>query len=115
MPLHQHGEITMRHSSPQCRLAYLAMLASVLFACTPPPQRYSNAVHPQYGDAEFLADLAQCRDQSATAMVTTSDYMTHSYVRVNETRANGCMTRHGWEPVSTADSWSPPLYTWSVW
>jgi len=102
----------MRHSSPRCRLASLAVLSSVLFACTPLPQRYSNAAHPHYGDAEFLADLTQCRSQSATAVVTTTDYMTHSQVRVNETRADGCMTRHGWEPVSTADPWSPPLSVW---
>ena len=102
----------MRHSSLRYRLAYSAVLSSLLFACTPPPQRYSNAAHPQYGDAEFLADLTQCRNQSATAVVTTTDYMTRSYVRVDETRADGCMTRHGWEPVSTANSWSPPLSVW---
>lgn len=102
----------MRHISPRCPLAYLAAFSSVLFACTPPPQRYSNAARPQYGDAEFLADLTQCRNQSATAVVTTTDYMTRSYVRVNETRADGCMTRHGWEPVSTANSWLPPLSVW---
>jgi len=102
----------MRHSTSRCRLAYLAVLSSALFACTPLPQRYSNAAHPQYGDAQFLADLTQCRNQSATAVVTTSDYVTHSQVRVNETWADGCMARHGWEAVSTADSWSPPLAVW---
>jgi hypothetical protein len=105
----------MRDGRPRNRLAYLAGLSGVLFACTPLPQRYQNTVHPQYGDSEYLSDLTHCRNENSAAVVTTVDYLTHSTVRVNEVQAGGCMTRHGWEPVSTADAWSPPLWRWAVW
>ena len=105
----------MRYSSPPCRLAQLAVLSSVLFACTPLPQRYLNSAHPHYGSSEYLSDLTRCRNENSTAIVTTVDDYSHSAVRVNEVQAEGCMTRHGWAPVSTAVAWSPPLYRWPVW
>jgi hypothetical protein len=97
------------------RCAHSAISAGVLCACVPQPQRYQNSVHPQYGAAEFMADLSRCRNENSTALVTTVDYQTHSTVRVNEVQTEGCLTRHGWEPASTAVSWLPPLYQWPAW
>jgi hypothetical protein len=106
----------MRHRNPRRRLAQLLMLSNVLFAaCTPLPQRYLNSLHPHYDSGNFLSDLTQCRNENAPAIVTTFDYETHSVARVNEVQVDGCMTRHGWEPVSTAVAWSPPLWRWPVW
>ena len=105
----------MRYSSPPCRLAQLAVLSSVLFACTPLPQRYLNSAHPHYGSPEYLSDLARCRNENSTAIVTTVDDESYSAVRVNEVQVEGCMTRLSWAPVSTAVAWSPPLYRWPVW
>ena len=105
----------MRYSTPPCRLAQLAVLSSVLFACTPLPQRYLNSAHPHYGSSEYLADLARCRSENSTAIVTTVDDESYSAVRVNEVQVEGCMTRLSWAPVSTAVAWSPPLYRWPVW
>ena len=105
----------MRYSSPRCRLAQLAVLSNVLFACTLLPQYYLNSAHPQNGAGEYLSDLTQCRNENAAAVVTTVDDETHSAVRVNEVQTEGCMTRHGWEPVSTAVAWSPPLWLWPIW
>jgi hypothetical protein len=105
----------MRYGRPRCRLAYLAVLSSVLGACTPQPipvaQHYLNTLHPQYGATEYIADLTQCRNENSAAVVTTvAYYQTYSAVRTNEVQAGGCMSRHGWEQVANTPSWSPPLW-----
>jgi hypothetical protein len=97
------------------RVAPFLALSSLIVGCTPPPQHYANPRHPQYAEAEYLWDLAQCRQENSTPVVSTIVYETHSTVHVNDTQADGCMTRRGWQPVSTAVSWSPPFLGWPGW
>jgi len=97
------------------QLALMAALLGLILGCTPLPQRYANLRHPQYAETEYLRDLAQCRQENSTGVVTTIDYETHSNFHVNDVQADGCMTRRGWEPISTAVSWSPPFWRWPAW
>jgi len=84
----------------------LAILSGVLCACTPLPTRYLNSVHPQYGNEEYLSNLAQCRNENSTVVVSILDYaLLPATVGVNEVKADGCMSRHGWEPASSSVSW----------
>jgi hypothetical protein len=98
----------MGHSNSQSRWAYLAILISgTLYACAPlPPERYLNSVHSQYGNGEYLSDLAQCRNENSTVVVSVLDYtLLPATVGVEEVKANGCMARHGWESASPAVFW----------
>jgi len=93
----------MSHSSPRSRWAYLAILSSALCACAPLPERYLNSVHPQYGNGEYLSNLAQCRNENSTVVVSILYYsVLQATVGVNEVKADGCMSRHGWEPAPTS-------------
>jgi hypothetical protein len=96
----------MRHSSPRTRWAHLAILSGVLCACVPVPERYLNSGHPQYGNEEYMSDLEQCRKESTTTVVSILNYaLLPAAVGVNEVKADGCMSRHGWVPAPTSISW----------
>lgn len=68
----------------------------VLCGCSP-FTLYENSSHPNYGAAEFKADLAQCRNQSVTVVVGVQGYNVQSWTGVDETKTNGCMAAHGWQ------------------
>ena len=53
--------------------------------------RYENASHPNYGAAEYSADLAQCRNRSVTMVVSTQAYNVQSGAGVDEMKTNACM------------------------
>ena len=53
------------------RLFGLLAALSGLCGCAPFPERYLNSVHPEYGAAQFVADLGLCRDGASTEVVTT--------------------------------------------
>jgi hypothetical protein len=97
----------MRHSSPRSRWAHLAILSGVLCACVPLPERYLNSAHPQYGNEEYISDLARCRNENSTVVVSILGYaLLPATVGANEVKAEGCMSRHGWEPApSSVFSW----------
>lgn len=96
-----------------CRSLPLAALLEALAGCAPLPQSYLNTTHPHYGATEYLADLSQCRNESSSVVTSIQDE-THSTARVNDVQTEGCMSRHGWAPASTAIAWSPPLYWWPI-
>jgi hypothetical protein len=99
-------EIMMRHISPRYRRAHLAILSGVICACVPLPERYLNSAHPQYGNEEYIFDLAQCRNENSTVVVSILDYaLLPATVGVNEVKAEGCMSRHGWEAAPSSVSW----------
>ena len=60
--------------------------------------QYRNASHPNYGDADYKSDLAQCRKQSSK-VVAVSGYDDRSEIQVDEAKARSCMTERGWQAV----------------
>ncbi len=78
-------------------LATLAIPLGLLCCCT--PGHYQNTTHPNYGDAEYKADLAQCRHDNSTTK-TTQGYDVQTIVTVDEPKAASCMTARGWQPTS---------------
>ena len=98
----------MRHSSPRTRWVHWAVLSGILCACVPAPVpvRYLNAAHPQYGNEEYLSDLAQCRNENSTVVVSILYYaVLPAAVGMDEGKADGCMSRHGWQPAPASVSW----------
>ncbi len=101
--------ISERRRSISMRPTRLVAVLSGLCACAPLPQHYVNSVHPEYGLPAYMSDLGQCRDLSSTQVVSTLtdyyyDYPSRSAVAVDHVKANGCMTRRGWEPAPTSVS-----------
>lgn len=88
--------IVMHHRSRPIRWSTLAVPLFVLCACAV-PTRYQNSSHPNYGAAEFSADLTQCRSRSAMAVVSTLGYNVQSGVGVDEVNVNACMAAQGWQ------------------
>jgi hypothetical protein len=82
-----------------CRLLIplIAMLMP-LIGCSSTPQ-YANPGRPGSGEADYKNDLAECRKQNST-IVTSSGYDDRSEVRVDEAKAQSCMTQRGWRAVS---------------
>jgi hypothetical protein len=80
------------------RLIRLLAALSGLCSCAPLPERYLNSVHPEYGAAQFVADVGLCRDRASTEVVSTLGgyYPPQSTVEVDEASVLGCMARHGW-------------------
>jgi hypothetical protein len=83
------------HLSPGA--ASLGILLGVVCACTTP--RYQNVTHPNYGDAEYKTDLAQCRRDNST-VETHQGYDVQTEVKVDEAKAASCMTARGWQPMA---------------
>ncbi len=61
--------------------------------------QYKNVNHPNYGDAEYQADRAQCRKENSTT-TSTQGYDVQIHVDVDEAKAASCMTSRGWQAVS---------------
>ena len=51
------------HHRVSARWSHLAVPLFLVCACSL-PQHYENIAHPNYGAAEYGADLAQCRNRS---------------------------------------------------
>ena len=81
---------------PRASLAATLLLAT-LGGCN--STQYRNASHPNYGDADYKSDLAQCRKQSSK-VVAVSGYDDRSEIQVDEAKARSCMTERGWQAVS---------------
>jgi hypothetical protein len=85
----------------RCRLrrcsATWAVALGALSACT--STQYHYVAHPDYGDAQHKADLAQCRRENST-VTTIQGYDVQEKVTVDEAKAGSCMTTRGWQNVS---------------
>jgi hypothetical protein len=77
-------------------MAVGAIVLAVLAGCNSPS--YRNVAHPNYGDAEFKNDQADCRSQ-ASKIVTRTGYDTATDVQVDEDKARACLADRGWQPV----------------
>jgi hypothetical protein len=60
---------------------------------------YKNPGHPEYGDAHYKTDLAQCRKQNSK-IVIVGGYDDKGEVQVDEDKARSCMNERGWQAVS---------------
>ncbi len=85
----------MHHRGSRPRWAHLAVPLFLLCACAPP--RYVNVARPGDHAAEYNADLAQCRNASATGVVITEGNTVLSGNGVDEVKANACMAKQGWQ------------------
>jgi hypothetical protein len=70
------------------------MLLGVLCGCT--STRYQNITHPDYGDTQYKADLAQCRREHST-VTTTQGYDVQQKVTVDEAKVESCTAARGWQ------------------
>jgi hypothetical protein len=81
-----------------CRLLIpLIVILMPLVGCS--STQYANPSRPGSTDADYKNDLAQCRKQNST-IITSSGYDDRSEVRVDEAKAQSCMTERGWRAVS---------------
>jgi uncharacterized protein YceK len=80
------------------RILLAFAVAGMLGGCS--TGHYQNVSHPTYGDAEYKADLAQCRNQNSKIVMSTG-YDDRSDIQVDEAKARSCMTDRGWQPAST--------------
>jgi hypothetical protein len=88
--------IAVGHHNLLPRWSHLAVPLFLLSACSL-PQHYENIAYPNYGAAEYGADLAQCRNRSVITVVSNMGYDVQSGVGVNEVRVNACMANKGWQ------------------
>jgi hypothetical protein len=80
------------------RLLFWIVTVSIpLLGCS--STQYSNPSRPGSTEADYKDDLAQCRKQNST-IVTSSGYDDRSEVRVDEAKAQSCMSQRGWRAVS---------------
>ena len=77
----------------QYRVAVVVVLA-ILGGCA--SDHYQNSIHPNYGNTEYDADVAQCRKENSTT-TTTQGYDLQIHVDVDEAKAASCMTARGWQ------------------
>jgi hypothetical protein len=77
----------------------LAVILPLAALCGCSATQYKNASHPDYGDAQYKNDLAQCRKQYSK-IVMSSGYDDKSSVEVDEAKAQSCMNERGWQEVS---------------
>ena len=82
---------------PRASLATGLLLAGTWAAAT--STQYKNASHPNYGDADYKSDLAQCRKQNSK-VVAVSGYDDRSEIHVDEAKSRSCMTERGWQAIS---------------
>jgi hypothetical protein len=73
------------------------LLLAALCGCD--STQYRNANHPNFGDAEYKSDLAQCRKENSKIVMVTG-YDDKSEVHTDEDKARACMTQRGWQAVS---------------
>ena len=98
----------MHHRSLPPRWSYLAVPLFVLCACVT-PQRFENISHLNYGAPEYSADLAQCRNRSATTVAITQGNYVQSGVGVDEVSTNACMAAQGWQQAPPSVTGITPL------
>ncbi len=75
----------------------LVMVLGALCACS--SAHYQNVNHPDYGDAQYRTDLADCRRQNST-VVSIQGYDVQSQVTTDEAKVGACMSQRGWQTVS---------------
>jgi len=81
-----------------CRLLIpLIVILMPLVGCS--STQYAKPSRPGSTDADYKNDVAQCRKQNST-IITSSGYDDRSEVRVDEAKAQSCMTERGWRAVS---------------
>jgi hypothetical protein len=90
-----HGGFAIHHRV-SARWSHLAVPLFLVCACSL-PQHYENIAHPNYGAAEYGANLAQCRNRSTIVVVSTFGYSVQSGVGVDEVKVNACMAIQGWQ------------------
>ena len=78
-------------------LTPLVAVLITLIGCS--STQYANPSRAGSTEADYKNDLAQCRKQNST-VVTSTGYEDRSEVRVDEAKAQACMTEHGWRAVS---------------
>ena len=75
----------------------LAMFLVMLGACS--SVQYKNRDHPDYGDAQYKNDAAQCRSRNSQ-IVMSSGYDDKSEVKVDDAKVQACLAERGWQAVS---------------
>jgi hypothetical protein len=80
----------------------------LLCACaTTPPTRYRNALHREYGQADFDRDWYECRRENTAPVSSSYAYGyakiagSDSHLAVNEEMAHSCLAARGWQPVTS--------------
>jgi len=71
------------HNNLLPRWSHSAVPLFLLLACSL-PQHYENIAHPNYGAAEYGADLRQCRNQSVMTVVGSDPALSNFHHRCNE-------------------------------
>ena len=86
----------------RCRLPRVSLATTLLLAvlggCD--TTQYKNPSHPDYGDAEYKSDLAQCRKQNSKVVIVWWLRRQGREIEVDEDKARSCMTERGWQAVS---------------
>ena len=75
----------------------LATCLVMLGACT--SVQYKNRNHPDYGDAQYKNDLAQCRNQNSK-IVMSSGYDDKSEIKVDDAKVQACLAERGWQAIN---------------
>jgi hypothetical protein len=78
-------------------LAMPVVISVAVAACS--SAQHQNVAHPDYGDAKYFSDLADCRRQHST-VVTSQGYDIHSEVTTDQAKVDICMAELGWRTVS---------------
>jgi hypothetical protein len=81
----------------RCRSLVVVLLFAWLGGCD--STQYKNAGHPNFGDAEYKRDLADCRKQNSKIVMLTG-YDDKSEVQTDEGKSQACMKNLGWQAVS---------------
>ena len=74
------------------RLIMGAAIAAISGCASP---QMKNAAHPEYGQAEYQKDLADCR-KAHSQMVQINGYDTTTKVVVDEPAVKSCIAERGW-------------------
>jgi hypothetical protein len=78
-------------------LAIPAFVSAGLLACS--SEQHRNTTNPNYGEAQYKTDLAECRRQNSR-IESIQGYDVQNRIIVDEAKANACMTAHGWQTVA---------------
>ncbi len=75
----------------------LAFTSAGLLACS--SAQHQNAAHPNYGEAQYSSDLAECK-RANSKVETIQGYDLQSRVTTDDAKVDSCMTERGWRTVS---------------
>jgi hypothetical protein len=78
-------------------LAIPAFVSAGLLACS--SEQHQNTTNPNYGEAQYKADLAECRRQNSRTE-SIQGYDVQNRIIVDEAKADACMTSRGWQTVA---------------